>query len=230
MEIRTLQWDSDFFGLRIGRADIQSLDDAVELALQHYDLKYKYDLLYVFCKEGLSFDAIDAKLVDEKILYSKNCENKDAIKDVMLYMQSEPNESLYKLALVSGGYSRFKLDERLSDGSYELLYRKWIEKACPQEGTNKQIFAYAPDGIAKGMITVDYDGDKAQIGLVAVDTECQHQGIGTKIMSTLEYYLYRKGVMTIDVATQAANRDACRWYEKNGFVKKSVTPIYHWWL
>lgn len=230
MEIRTLQWDSDFFGLRIGRADVQSLDDAIELALQHYDLKYQYDLLYVFCKEGLSFDATGAELVDEKILYSKSCENKKENKDVMLYMQPEPNESLYRLALVSGGYSRFKLDERLPDGSYEQLYRKWIEKACPQVGTNKQIFAYAPDGIAKGMITVDYNGDKAQIGLVAVDTDCQHQGIGTKIMSTLEYYLYHKAVTTIDVATQAANKDACRWYEKNGFVKKSVTPIYHWWL
>lgn len=230
MEIRTLQWDSEFFGLRIGRADIQSLDDAVDLALMHYDLKYKYDLLYVFSREGLSFDATGAKLVDEKILYSKYCENREECKEVMLYQQTEPNESLYRLALVSGGYSRFKLDERLPKGSYEQLYRKWIEKACPQEGTNKQIFAYCPDGIAKGMITVDYMGDKAQIGLVAVDIDAQHQGVGTKIISTLEYYLYHKGVMMIDVATQAANKDACRWYEKNGFVKKSVTPIYHWWL
>lgn len=230
MEIRTLQWDSEFFGLRIGRADIQSLDDAVDLALMHYDLKYQYDLLYVFSKEGLSFDATGADLVDEKILYSKYCENRDEYKEVMLYQQPAPNESLYKLALVSGGYSRFKLDERLPNGSYEHLYRKWIEKACPQEGTNKQIFAYAPDGIAKGMITVDFEGDKAQIGLVAVDTDCQHQGVGTKIMSTLEYYLYRKGVMTIEVATQKANTDACRWYEKNGFRVESVTPIYHWWL
>ena len=230
MEIRKLQWDSEFFGLRIGRADIQSLDDAVDLALMHYDLKYQYDLLYVFSKKGLGFDAIGAELVDEKILYSKYCENRDECKDVMLYQQLVPNDSLYKLALVSGGYSRFKLDERLPKGSYEHLYRKWIEKACPQEGTNKQIFAYAPEGFAKGMITVDFDGDKAQIGLVAVDTDCQHQGVGTKIMSTLEYYLYRKGVMTIDVATQAANKDACRWYEKNGFRVESVTPIYHWWL
>ena len=230
MEIRTLQWDSEFFGLRIGRADIQSLDDAVDLALMHYDLKYQYDLLYVFSKEGLSFDATGAELVDEKILYSKYCENRDECKDVMLFQQPEPSESLYKLALVSGGYSRFKSDKRLPKGSYEQLYRKWIEKACPQEGTNKQIFAYAPEGIAKGMITVDFEGDKAQIGLVAVDTDCQHQGIGTKIMSTLEYYLFRKGVLTIDVATQAANKDACRWYEKNGFKVQSKTPIYHWWL
>lgn len=230
MEIRTLEWDSAFFGLRIGRADVLTVEDAVELASQHDDLKKRYNLLYVFCKEGLSFDAIGAKLVDEKILYRKCCENKEANRNVKLYMQSEPSESLYKLALVSGGYSRFKLDKRLPKGSYEQLYSRWIENACQQEGTNKQIFVYCPDGKAKGMITVDYRGDKAQIGLVAVDTGAQHQGIGTKIMSTLEYYLYHKGVTTIDVATQAANENACSWYEKNGFVKKSVTQIYHWWL
>lgn len=230
MEIRTLEWDSAFFGLRIGRADIQTSDDAKELATQYKKLKSQYKLIYVFCMDGLTFDVKGAELVDEKILYSKSCENKVESKDVMLYLQPKPSASLYKLTLVSGGYSRFKLDERLPKGSYEQLYRRWIENACPQEGTNKQIFVYGPDGKAKGMITVDYRCDKAQIGLVAVDTDAQHQGIGTKIMSTLEYYLYHKGVTTIDVATQAANKGACRWYEKNGFVKKSTTPIYHWWL
>lgn len=230
MEIRKLDWDSEFFGKQIGRVDLQSLDDAEELALMHYDLKYQYDLLYVFCKEGLSFDAIGAELVDEKVLYSKICQNREIFPDVMLYQQSMPNESLYKLALVSGGYSRFKLDKHLPDGSYEHLYRKWIENACPSEGSNKQIFAYVPDGIARGMITVDYQGDHAHIGLVAIDPEFQHQGLGTKIMSSMEGALYRERVMTIDVITQKANKDACRWYEKNGFKVKSVTPIYHWWL
>ncbi len=230
MEIRTLEWDSAFFGLRIGRADIQTSDDAKELATQYEKLKSQYKLIYVFCMDGLTFDVKGAELVDEKILYSKSCENKVESKDVMLYLQPKPSASLYKLTLVSGGYSRFKLDERLPKGSYEQLYRRWIENACPQEGTNKQIFVYCPDGKAQGMITVDYQGYKAHIGLVAVDTDAQHQGIGTMIMSTLEYYLYHKGVTTIDVATQAANKGACRWYEKNGFVKKSTTPIYHWWL
>lgn len=230
INIRTLDWDSSFFNFKIGRVDVQTQEDAVILASQYEKLESQYNLLYVFCEEGVHFEANGAKLVDEKVLYSKLCEDRAKSHDVMLYMQSEPNKSLYQLALVSGEYSRFKLDHRLPEGSYEQLYMKWIEKACPQEGTNKQIFVYMQEGIPWGMITVDYAGDKAQIGLVAVDTKFQHQGIGTKIMSTMEYYLYRSGVMTIDVATQAANKDACRWYEKNGFVKMSLTPIYHWWL
>ena len=230
MEIRKLDWDSEFFGLQIGRVDLQTLDDAVDLALMHYDLKYQYDLLYVFSKDGLSFDAIGADLVDEKVLYSKMCEKREKCKDVMLYGLQKPTEPMYNLALVSGEFSRFRLDKRLPEGSYEHLYRKWIENACPREGSNKRILAYVEDDIPRGMITVDYNGDHAQIGLVAVDSKCQHQGIGTKIMSSLERGLFEEGVMTIDVATQKANKDACRWYEKNGFKVKSITPIYHWWL
>ena len=80
------------------------------------------------------------------------------------------------------------------------------------------------------MITVENQDKLGHIGLVAVDTDVQHQGIGGKIMSTVDGYLHERGVKALEVPTQAANKDACRWYEKNGFVKKSVTPIYHWWL
>ena len=231
MEIRKLDWDSEFFGLQIGRVDLQTLDDAVDLALMHYDLKYQYDLLYVFSKDGLSFDAIGAELVDEKILYSKPCEPKEQYNDISFYKQEVPSEDLYRLALVSGGFSRFKLDERLPKGSYERLYTRWIENACPKGGTNKQILTFLDaQDVAKGLITIDYQGELGHIGLVAVDTDCQHQGIGGMIMSTLDGYLYGLGVKTLEVPTQKANKDACRWYEKNGFKVKSVTPIYHWWL
>ena len=231
MEIRKLDWDSEFFGLQIGRVDLQTLDDAVDLALMHYDLKYQYDLLYVFSKDGLSFDAIGAELVDEKILYSKPCEPKEQYSDISFYKHEVPSQDLYRLALVSGGYSRFKLDERLPKSSYERLYTRWIENACPKEGTNKQILTFLDaQNVIKGMITIDYQGELGHIGLVAVDADCQHQGIGGKIMSTLDGYLYGLGVKTLEVPTQKANADACRWYEKNGFKVKSVTPIYHWWL
>lgn len=231
MEIRKLEWDSEFFGLQIGRVDLQTLDDAVDLALMHYDLKFQYDLLYVFSKEGLSFDAIGAELIDEKVLYGKPCEPRERYNDISFYKQDVPSEDLYRLALVSGGYSRFKLDGRLPQGCYERLYTRWIENACPKDGTNKQILTYLDaQNVAKGMITIDHQGELGHIGLVAVDADCQHQGIGGKIMSSLDGYLYGLGVKTLEVPTQKVNKDACRWYEKNGFKVKSVTPIYHWWL
>ena len=232
MNIQTLDWDSDFFGLHIGRAEIETSAEAKELALMYDALCKEFDLIYVFDENHIGFAANGAKLVDEKVLYSKTCEHRKAFADIMMYKKDRPEASLYHLAYVSGGYSRFKLDDRLPNGSFEKLYNRWIENACPQEGTNKQIFVFCPDGIAKGMITVDYnESGLAHIGLVSVDTDCQHSGIGTKIMSTIEEYLYRLGTInSIEVPTQKANIDACRWYEKNGFRIEKVTDIYHWWL
>ena len=43
-------------------------------------------------------------------------------------------------------------------------------------------------------------------------------------------YLFEYGIKTLEVPTQKANTDACRWYEKNGFTIQSCTQIYHWWL
>ena len=231
MEIRTLQWDSDFFGLRIGRADILSTEDSLFLAARREELKQQFELLYVFDPNNIGFNANGARLVDEKILYSKPCEPRKQYDDIVFFKQVKPTEDLYRLALVSGGYSRFKLDERLPKGTYERLYTRWIENACPKEGTNKQILTHLDtNSIAKGMITIDYQGELGHIGLVAVDIDCQHQGIGGKIMSTLDGYLFDLGVKTLEVPTQKANADACHWYEKNGFTIQSRTQIYHWWL
>lgn len=230
MEVRKLDWDSAFFGLRIGRADVHTAADAAELASRHNEWQEQFDLLYVFGREGVRFAASGAELVDEKVVYSKRCEPKECYSDVTTYEASMPNEALYRLALVSGEYSRFRLDKHFPAESYERMYRKWIENACPQPGSNKQIYVSIVDGKMQGMITVDYSGEQAKIGLVAVDPTCQHLGVGSKIMSTLEGALYRKGVCTIDVATQRANTEARRWYEKNGYTVASITPIYHWWL
>lgn len=231
MIVRFLQWDSDFFGLRIGRADLQTKADAVELQLRHEKLKRQYDLLYVFDCNVIGFEANGAQLVDEKILYSKPCEPRKQYREISFFQGASPSEDLYRLALVSGCYSRFKLDERLPNGSYERLYGRWIENACPKEGTNKRILLYSDEcDIARGMIAVDYQGETGHIGLVAVDTNVQHQGVGCKMMSTLDSCLFEYGVKTIEVPTQKANTKACHWYEKNGFIIQSITPVYHWWL
>ena len=232
MEIKKLVWDSDFFGMRIGRVDLQSTEDAAVLSAMRDELAESYDLLYVFDANHVGFVADGAKLVDEKVLYSKYCEHRQIFDDVILYRQSTPSEALYHLAHVSGGFSRFKLDAGFRTGDFERMYDRWIENACPQEGSNKQIFVYQIGGVEKGMITVDFNmGGSAHIGLVSVDTDVQHSGIGTKIMSVVEEFLYQQGtVHTLEVPTQKANSDACRWYEKNGFKVESIIDIYHWWL
>ena len=85
MDIRVLPWDSEFFGLRIGRVNLQTKADAEQLLLRHKELKQQFELLYIFDANTVGFMADGARLVDEKILYSKPCEPRQKHVEVSFY-------------------------------------------------------------------------------------------------------------------------------------------------
>ena len=228
--IKKLSWDSDFFGLRIGRVDILISDDW--LSLQGMLLEpIPFDLLYVFDKTNNVTIIDDAKLVDTKVVYGKMLHPslRNQSPNVHFYDDSLPDRDLYSLALISGQFSRYKLDSRFPKGSYERLYRKWIENSV--NGTLADMVLYYSNAInKKGMVTVCRNGEQANIGLIAVDPVSQGQGIGTELVMAAEQWLQLRGVKYFEVATQNNNISGCRFYEKIGFRRISETNIYHIWL
>jgi len=230
IDIQPLQWDSDFFGIRVGRVDACSQEELTSLKSKSLELKEQFDLLYLFCPQNLNFEQNGAVLADEKTIYTKTVECKVSSPDVFVYQPKVPNEELYELALVSGQYSRFKLDENFPKGSFEKLYNRWIEQSVNGNIANV-VFVHSTQNHINGMMTVKWDDNEAHIGLVAVNPNCQSQGIGSILMQSVESYLSKNANVTkFSVATQWANNKAKHWYEKNGFTIESVTKIYHWWM
>lgn len=230
MNIRCLDWDSDFFGLRIGRVDVSSAEELESLSAQESTFKQQFDLLYVFCPQSIRWQAEQATLVDEKTIYAKRVVPQAVDVQAEIYMEDVPDEDLYRLALVSGEYSRYRLDNRFPKGSYERLYRRWIEQSVNGNMADR-VFVYRENNHIHGMLTLQWDDHKVDIGLVAVDTGVQGHGIGSLLIHTAENWLaHHTSVQTLSVATQWANTKARRWYEKNGFAVEGVTNIYHWWL
>jgi dTDP-4-amino-4,6-dideoxy-D-galactose acyltransferase len=82
----------------------------------------------------------------------------------------------------------------------------------------------------RGLLTLDRRDDKNVIGLVAVDEDCQHQGIGTALIKHAVTYVHEHQGNRLSVATQLDNEPACRLYSRCGFSLESVTKIWHWWL
>lgn len=226
-----LQWDSDFFGLRIGRTDIASNEEWRMLQQEAISLRKQYDLIYVFFDMELPTDTNGMRLVDTKTIYAKSIDSSTIMPaTVEHYQESLPNADLYRLALVSGVYSRFRLDDSLPIDSYERMYRCWMERSV--DGTMADlVFVHRADNQIDGMITLKIDNDIAHIGLVAVDEGAQGKGIGTMLIKSVEAYLQSNTkVRHLKVATQWANKPACHLYEKNGFFVEEKTNIYHWWL
>ncbi|MBR5574430.1 MAG: GNAT family N-acetyltransferase [Paludibacteraceae bacterium] len=170
-------------------------------------------------------------LVDTKTIYAKSIDS-SAIMPATIerYQESVPNDDLYRLALVSGVYSRFRLDNSLPSDSYERLYRCWIERSVDGAMADL-VLVHCTDNQIDGMITMKIEADVAHIGLVSVDEGSQGRGVGTMLIRAVEAHLQSNTtVRHLKVATQWANKPACHLYEKNGFVVEEKTNIYHWWL
>ena len=229
--VSRLQWDSDFFGLRIGRIDIVSNERWQMLFQEASSLQMHYDLIYVFSEQELPTDSNKVRLIDTKTIYAKSIGSSVIIPaTIERYQESVPNADLYRLALVSGVYSRFRLDDIMPAESYERMYRRWIERSVDGSMADL-VLVHRTDTQIDGMITLKIEANVAHIGLVAVDEEAQGKGIGTMLIKAVEAYLQTNTtVQHLKVATQWANKPACHLYEKNGFVVEEKTNIYHWWL
>lgn len=221
-----LNWDSDFFGLNIGKLVLSDEDEFLKPDIEGL---LDYDLVYIFANHGYKMPVVGANLVDCKVIYKKSISrNVETNSNVVAFSENKPSPDLYELALQSGEYSRFRLDNKMPAGSYEKLYRKWIEQSVCKAMAD-EVLCYYYNGKIVGMVTLAVKDNVGCIGLVAVDSLCRGLGIGSALLESVDSYLFGTGVRVVEVATQLDNTKACSWYEKNGYVVDSMTDIYHWW-
>ena len=230
MEIVPLHWDSDFFGLRIAKAVVASEDDIVALSRQEGELRNHFDLMYIFSESSLEMPFEKARLVDKKAVFSlRDFKHSEVNPAIMSWDSPIASDALISLSLVSGKYSRFKLDDSFPVGSYERLYTRWIEQSV-NKAMATDVFYYMADDAPRGLVTLDFHDGQGVIGLVAVDEDYQHRGIGKALIEHVISYVYELQGGRLSVATQMDNEPACRLYSGCGFSLESVTKIWHWWL
>jgi len=68
---------------------------------------------------------------------------------------------------------------------------------------------------------VGFDGNSMQIIAMAVKTEKQNKGIGTRLIQTMENYAREKSCYSIGVCSGFKRTDAHAFYERNGLEKGS---------
>lgn len=236
MKLEHIEWDSHFFDLEIGRIICNNNVDESELKATINIAKQNYSLLYVVTPENneLNIKFVTdngGKLVDKKIVYmldigDNNIESYSNIYDIT---GDKLNDNLLELTYLSGQYSRFLLDKQMPVNAFERLYQEWIEKSLSRELADK-VFVYSEDDKILGFITIRIKENIGEIGLIAVSELVQGKRIGSKLIDTCINYLKQNSINQLTVPTQLPNNLACKFYEKYGFKKLSITNIYHFWL
>lgn len=227
-----LDWDSDFFGKKIAKVYAEDIESAQLLLNQCKEDQYEWVYLILPSHTPPMPPLQGLYLVDHKTTYYRNLDPTASFSvhpAVVSYPAQPPSDELYELAFLSGSYSRFRIDPHCSQQQFEALYRIWIERSADRT-IAQELFVYEDQGHAVGMITVAIRDQVGSIGLVAVHEQWAGKGVGKALLQTVFAYLQSKAVYQLTVVTQAQNRQACAFYEKNGFVIQIVEQIYHYWI
>ncbi len=228
--IEYLDWDSSFFGLKIGKFHVEALAISDLYRLLEQKQTQKFDLVYVFIDKPSNesiqlLERVGGTLVDEKVIYEKPVPRGVHQHLDLIDYQGVCTAELNDLALASGHSSRFKIDKRLNH-KFEEFYSIWIQKSIDRIMADK-IFVYQPSDKIEGFVTIKIKNDIGQIGLIAVDEQQRGKGIGRALINECDALLMVNQVPVHQVVTQKQNLGACALYEKCGFKIKEIQTIFH---
>ena len=223
--VKFLPWDSTNFGFKVGKYLVEDLAnfswDILYIELQ----ENAYKLVYLITPIKVETNAF----YDYKLTYKKkrNTNNIKKNPHIFSYKGKALSCQLLRVALESGKYSRYNLDERFPADKFELLYHKWLENSLLTDYAS-DVLIYELNDKPVGLLTYKVLGEQSSIGILATDPEYQGIGIGSALM---QYYesLLPDSVQTLEVVTQGVNLAARSFYEKFGYTIEESCYVYHIW-
>lgn len=231
-----LDWDSNFFGVRIARINSNRLIEETLKEANSWCAANKIDCLYLLADTDDDMTVLQAEsgnfhLVDLRMTFQKQIADSDNVPtndNRIRLCKSQDIEELRLIARKNHSDTRFYFDRHFSHELCDELYATWIERSC--ENFADAVFVVDHDGEAGGYISCHLrEGNVGQIGLVGVGPTLQGKGIGTLLVGHAVNWFATQGMRKVTVVTQGRNVAAQRLYQKRGFLTQSVQLWYHKW-
>jgi GNAT superfamily N-acetyltransferase len=232
-QIERLDWDSDFFKIKIGELTLTKIED-----LENLELNSEFDLVYVNSNfkigelEKVSYGGTKVDYVKELKAIEIDPYKITAIINVDSDYFSKYENELNELAYLSGHQSRFYQDPLFKESDFKKLYDKWLESALNKNHDNVFLVYHdelinKPVALLTGKINnIDLN---ARVGLFAVHESQQGKGLGKKMLNTFEQLGIASNCNKITIPTQKENLGACGFYESLGYKPSSTQFSYHLW-
>lgn len=231
---RILEWDSDFFGLRIARLDGCRLSPETCLAAERWCLDNRIQCLYfladsdhaetVQLAEASNFSFVDIRVTLEQPIPKSI----SGAPDVRPFDPLDA-PALREIARVSHRDSRFYFDPHFSASRCDALYETWIERST--QGWADATFVTGPPGAASGYLSCHLNSSlTGSIGLVAIGEEHRGKGLGRQLVNASLAYFRQQGMDRVSVVTQGRNTGSQRLYQGCGFRTQSQLLWFHRWF
>lgn len=237
MKIEKLDWDSEFFGLKIGKVTI-TLDDEFDLvSFKEAAYTEKYELIYVFKFQNMLPAEIALKaeleLVDIQIAMTKKFNKEDYLNipfDFKSELTEREKKECYAIAEETSIVSRFYKEKLIGPILTKELYRKWIDNTLNKsfsDGLFLDIKSNCVSGIH--LIKTDSINKIGHFTLTGLNANCKRQGIGSNLwMQSFAYWANKIEIEKIRSPFSFQNSESFNFHLKMGFDKIEETKyIYH---
>jgi dTDP-4-amino-4,6-dideoxy-D-galactose acyltransferase len=219
-DVEILQWDSDFWDLRIARVSEPWIDETVEEFDCLYLLADASDTDTIHEAEARGFLLMDVRVT----LRSTHGSAKSGGRPV----EPEDVEALARIARRSHHLTRFYADPRFPDERCDDLYETWIRNSV--NGWADSVRVVGPVGAPVGYVTVHADRERSQLGLIAVDESARGHGYGLHLARAALWEAWNSGCSRMTVVTQGRNVGAQRVFQRAGFVTVKTDLWFHRWM
>ena len=236
-EIKSLEWDTDFFGVNSAAlyiySDLSDEDRAFILKeIEKFEFVTIKDEMYLESNGHWITGELHAKLVDVNMQFERGLKEmqpyKEEQKKVMIEDCMEINEQMIKIAEDSFIYSRFYNDAHIGKEKGKKVYGNWVRNAFNVQG---KVFAFIKAGEeVQGFVLFSICNKILTIELICVDKRARRRHSGTALINEVIKYAEFHQVSFVQVGTQIQNIQAINFYFKNGFKLKKTIATYHLWV
>lgn len=231
-----LPWDSNHFGISIGRLLPYSVSEA-ELstalrAVEEAGIRCLYWLSdstdsQIEVALGAGFKMVDIR-VELEVQVGSGVPSRNDQATIRVAGESDL-APLKLLASRSHRNTRFYSDRGFPTDRADALYAAWIERSF--QDPSQVILVSGPTGQPDGYIAFGIsEAGTGAIGLIAVDESHRGHGLGSALVSAALARLAGLGAKQVTVVTQGSNEAAQRLYTKLGFSERDRSIWFHRWF
>ena len=228
-----LEWDSNFFGVRIGRVRTGAFDSAaVDAWRREHNIQCLYylaeltDTPSIHAAQDLGFHLMDIRTTFYTHLpihpapIPAHRVRRAVVEDL---------PSLRKLATGSFIHSRFFHDPHFSKDKCDELYAIWVEKQLTQPSAF--IWVTEDESGLTGFVTVvDLNQVRTSISLIGIAANTRGQGLGRSLVKHVLRDSGERDFSEFEVVTQASNSGAMNLYQSCGMRVVLQQVWLHGWF
>jgi dTDP-4-amino-4,6-dideoxy-D-galactose acyltransferase len=228
-----LEWDSNFFGVRIGRVRPGPFDPAAVVAWQRenqiqclYYLAEVHDTDSIHAAQDLGFHLVDIRTTFYTILPVH------PFLDPTTPLRKAVGSDLPALRELTVGsfiHSRFYHDPHFPREKCDELYAVWVEKQLHQK--DAQVWVTDDEYGVQGFVTVlDLNQRRTSISLIGLAVQARGRGLGHTLVNFILRERSEYGFSEFEVVTQACNSSAMNLYQSCGMRILSQQVWLHGWF